>query len=150
MSLVQKSSTLLTLLLVPIAVQAQAVSVADKRLHSFCSSATIPVRAGVVDPTMLVDRRAFKAARPTVLLGQKLEYTSRRLALEGTLLLGVVTTEEGRATFVQVVEPSEHDALNVEAVSIFRTGRYSPATLNGKATSACAVWKVTFRVLGGA
>lgn len=147
MSLVQKSPTLLTLLLVPILGQAQVVSVADKRLHSFCSSIAAQVGVVVVDPTTLLDRRAFKAARPTVLLGQRVEYASRLLALEGTLFLGVVTNEEGRATFVQVVEPSEHAALNVEAISIFRTGRYSPATLGGKATSACAVWKVTFKTL---
>ncbi|MFO1401724.1 MAG: TonB family protein [Steroidobacteraceae bacterium] len=81
-------------------------------------------------------------------MGQKVEAASRRLAMEGAVVLGLVINSVGKAAHVAVLEKSEHVELDSEASSILKDADFSPATLEGKPVRACILIKVTFKVAG--
>jgi TonB family protein len=81
-------------------------------------------------------------------MGQKVQAASRRLAMEGSVVLGLVINSVGRAAHVAVLEKSEHAELDSEALAILKDADFSPAALDGKAIRACTLLKVTFKEIG--
>jgi TonB family protein len=79
-------------------------------------------------------------------MGQKVQAASRRLAMEGSLVLGLVINSVGRAAHLAVLEKSEHAELDSEALAILKDADFSPATIDGTAVRACTLLKVTFKV----
>jgi TonB family protein len=117
----------------------------NPKLTSFCNEAQSRLRFPALDPATLPAGARFKPARPTVLLGQRIQESRRRLALEGSAVLGVVTNSVGRVAYVTVIESSSEALIDDTALSNLKSGTFSPATLDGKPIRACALIKVTFR-----
>lgn len=117
----------------------------DPKLTAFCHDAQSHLRYPALDPGSLPVGARFKAARPTLLLGQRIQESRRRLALEGTVAFGLVINSVGRVAHLMVLETSGEPVLDREAISILKTGVFAPASLEGKAVRACLLIKVTFR-----
>jgi TonB family protein len=81
-------------------------------------------------------------------MGQKVQAASRRLAMEGSVFLGLVINSVGRSAHLSVLEKSEHAELDREALAILKDADFSPATLDGKPVRACMLIKVIFKVVG--
>jgi len=81
-------------------------------------------------------------------MGQKVQAASRRLAMEGSLVLGLVINSVGRSAHLSVLEKSEHAELDREALVILKDADFAPATLDGKPVRSCMLIKVTFKVVG--
>jgi TonB family protein len=94
---------------------------------------------------MAVSAADFERAVPTEILGQKIQVASRRLGLQGTLLLGLFIKSNGRAADVRVLERSGYLQLDREAVDIMHGAVFSPARLSEESVATCTVLKVTFK-----
>ena len=106
------------------------------QLTAFCSSAQPFLRHAALDPASISASAAFVAPRPTVVMGQKVQAASRRLAMEGSVVLGLVINSVGRAAHLAVLEKSEHAELDREALLILKDVDFSPATIDGNAVRA--------------
>ncbi len=118
----------------------------SKRLTTYCNSARPFLRHPALDPASLSAKAVYVAPLPTVVLGQKVSAASRRLAMEGFLVLGLVINSAGRVAHLAVVEKSEHAELDSEALSILKDAEFSPATLDGSAIRACMLLGVRFKL----
>jgi TonB family protein len=118
------------------------------QLTEFCISAQPFLRHSALDPASVSETAAYQPPRPTVVMGQKVQAASRRLAMEGSLVLGLVIDSAGRAAHLTVLEKSEHAELDNEALAILKDTDFSPATVDGNAVRACTLLKVTFKVAG--
>jgi len=116
------------------------------QLTEFCAAARVHLRHDALNPVTLGDTVDFVWPTPTVVMGQKVRAASRRLALQGTVLLGLVVNSVGRTAFVAVIEKSEHQALDDEASAILRDADFSPATLGAQRVRSCMLIRVTFKV----
>ena len=72
---------------------------------------------------------------------------SRRLAREGSVVLGLVINSVGRTAHASVLEKSEYSDLDREALVILKDADFAPATLNGDPVRACTIIKVVFKVV---
>ncbi len=120
----------------------------NARLSDFCSSARPFLRHDVLDPGSISAGAIYVAPHPTVVMGQKVQAASRRLAMEGSLVLGLVINSVGKAAHVSVLEKSQHSELDKEAVAILKDADFSPATLDSDHVRACMLIKVVFKVVG--
>jgi TonB family protein len=81
-------------------------------------------------------------------MDQKVRAASRRLAREGTVVLGLVINSVGRTALASVLEKSEYAQLDSEALTILKDADFAPATLDGDPVRACTIIKLVFKVLG--
>lgn len=121
-----------------------AGSVHHSKLAPYCAEVRTQF-SKVVDPTHLSAEETFESAVPTEVLGQKIQRASRRIGLQGTLLLGLVISTGGRPLDVRVLESSGYPKLDLEAVDLFNSAAFSPARLDGESVATCAVLRVTFK-----
>jgi TonB family protein len=118
------------------------------QLTAYCSSAQASLHHPALDPASVYAGAAYQPPRPTALMSQKVQAASRRLAMQGSVVLGLVVNSVGRAAHVAVLERSEHVELDREALAILKSANFAPATLDGDSVQACTVIKVTFKVVG--
>lgn len=118
------------------------------QLTAFCGSAQSFLRQPALDPASVSARSSYVAPLPTVVMGQKVQAASRRLALEGSVVLGLVINSVGRAAHLRVLEKSAHAELDREALAILEDADFAPATLDGNPVRSCMLIKVTFKVFG--
>src|SRR5690606_13155695 len=105
---------------------AHATDHSNPKLVAYCSEVT-KSSSVIVDPRELPETADFEASRVTEVLGQKLQEASRRSGLEGTLLLGLVVGERGKAQDIRILQSSGHHRLDREAEEIVRGAMFSPA-----------------------
>ena len=117
------------------------------QLTAYCAGVQSLLRQPALDPASISVGAAYDAPRPTAILGQKVQAASNRLALEGSLVLGLVINSVGRTANVSVLEKSEHAALDFEALDILRGADFAPATLDGVPVRACTMIRITFKVV---
>jgi TonB family protein len=143
-----RAAILLALVLSGIPVAATELSQERSRqLTAYCGSAQPLLRHPALDPASVSAAKAYIAPRPTVVMGQKVQAASRRLSLEGSVVLGLVINSVGRAAHLAVLEKSQHAELDSEALSILKAADFSPATVDGTPVRACTLLKVTFKVV---
>ena len=118
------------------------------QLSAYCGSAQPFLNHPALDPASVPAETVYVAPRPTVVLGQKVQAASRRLAMEGSVVLGLVINSLGRAAHLAVLEQSEHTELDSEALAILKETDFSPATIDGNPVRVCTLLKVTFKVAG--
>jgi TonB family protein len=118
----------------------------SEQLTKYCASARPLLRYDAVDPALLSAGARYTPPRPSAVMGQKVSEVSRRIAMQGTVLLGAVVNSVGRVAHVAVVERSAHTALDREAIVILKDADFVPATLNGKAVRSCTMVRFEFKV----
>jgi TonB family protein len=118
----------------------------ERFLRPYCTDARSRLHMNLHDRTQVSGGQHYADPRPTELLGQKVQDASRRLGLEGSLFLGIVVNRGGTLYDVSMVESSGQPDLDKEAIHIFRTGQYTPGSVNGVPSSFCAVFKVIFKL----
>ena len=116
------------------------------QLTSYCVSAQQFLSHEALDPASVSKGSKYVSPRATVMMGQKVQAASRRLAMEGTVVLGLVVNSGGRAAHVAVLEKSDYAALDSEALSLVKDADFAPATLNGADIRSCMLLRVTFKV----
>jgi TonB family protein len=79
-------------------------------------------------------------------MGQKVRAASRRLAMEGSVVLGLVINSVGRTALASVLEKSKYSELDLEALAILKDADFAPATLDGEPVRTCTIIKVEFKV----
>ena len=142
-------SKALRLALILPAVSLAATPVSSERsaqLSSFCRSARPLMRHDALDPASVSAPAIYVAPRPTVVMGQKVRAASRRLVMEGSVVVGLVINSVGRAAHAAVLDSSEHSELDREALKILKDADFAPATLHGDPVRACTIIKVVFKV----
>jgi TonB family protein len=117
------------------------------QLTTFCSSARPLLLHDALDPGLVSAPANYVAPRPTVVMGQKVQAASRRLAMEGSVVLGLVINSVGRTAYASVLEKSEYAELDREALAILKDTDFAPATLDGEPVRACTIIKVVFKVV---
>lgn len=60
-------------------------------------------------------------------------------------MLRLTVDKEGTPTDIQVIEPSEYEALNAAAIEAVSQWRYQPATRNGRPVTAKTNIPMTFK-----
>ena len=118
----------------------------DPKLAAYCADAR-KSDAAIVDPTQVPKDVSLARARVTEVLGQKVQAASRRLGLEGTLLVGLVVGKDGRTRNTRVLESSGHRSLDREAIDIVGTALFVPARLNQREVAECKLLQVTFKLM---
>ena len=118
----------------------------SSQLTKFCSSARPLLRHDALDPSSVSAPGIYVAPRPTVVMGQKVQAASRRLAMEGSVVLGLVINSVGRTAHASVLERSEYSELDRKALAILKDADFAPATLDGDPVRACTIIKVVFKV----
>lgn len=104
--------------------------------------------AGIVDSSQMPESADFVTSRVTEVLGQKLQEASRRMGIEGTVLLGLVVGADGKVQDARVLERSRYPSLDREALDLARGAQFVPARLNRKRVVECTHLQVTFRIAG--
>ena len=117
------------------------------QLTAFCIDARPLLRHDALDPGSVSAASIYVSPRPTVVMGQKVQAASRRLAREGSVVLGLVINSVGRTAHASVLEKSEYSDLDREALVILKDADFAPATLNGDPVRACTIIKVVFKVV---
>ncbi len=93
-------------------------------------------------PAPIVPPDAFAAGLDNPAPRYPLE--SRRLHEQGTVVLSVEVTSQGRVASVNIARSSGHIRLDQAALNILRSWRFQPATQAGKAVSAHGIVEIPF------
>jgi TonB family protein len=135
------------ILLAATIVPMQSFADVDRQMtSSYCASIRVELKMHLRNRFDTPNGRVYVDIRPDRLLGQKVVDASRRTGLTGSLYMGVVVNRNGRLLDYRVLEASEQPQLDAEALSIFRTGEWSAARLDGKTVDACSVYHVVFKL----
>ena len=120
-------------------------SLKREQLTNYCAAARAQLGYDALDPGSLAATALYVPARLSIAMGRKVRAASTRLAMEGTVLLGLVVNSVGSTAHVQVLEKSEYQTLDNEAMAIFMNAEFKPATLDGAPIRACMLLRVRFK-----